>query len=91
MRSHLLLFLKLDIEEVFPLKWGSIYNLNGEEFKEMNFLSFVNDKKMLNHKWLNLRDFIKQIDWKDNKKLLEKVLERAIKREVYFDKKERGQ
>ncbi|MBU3906667.1 MAG: histidine phosphatase family protein [Nanoarchaeota archaeon] len=81
----------LDIEEVFPLKWGSVYNLDGEEFKEMNFLSFVNDRKIFDYKWLNLEEFIKQIDWKDNKKLLKKVLEKAIKREVYFNKKEREQ
>lgn len=77
--------------EIFPLNWGAIRRIHMGEFKEMNFLVFVNSEDSLkrNGQWLNLKEFIKQIVWKDNKELLIKVLEKAIKKELYFNKKER--
>lgn len=87
----------LDAEEIFPLNWGAVYNWAGEEFKEMNFIVFVKSKKVIlneensKYEWLGLERFIKNIDWNDNKELLKKVLDKAIKKEVYFDKKEREQ
>ena len=84
-------------QEILSLNWGSVYNWKDEEFKEMNFIVFVDSKKVIlnekhsRYKWLELSEFIKSIDWNDDKKLLKKVLENAIKKEIYFDKKERGQ
>lgn len=83
--------------EVFNLNWGSVYKWKSEEIKEMNHLSFVNNRDItLNNKqseyiWLTLKKFIKKIDWDDNKELLKKVLEKAVNKEIYFDKKERDQ
>lgn len=87
----------LDAEEIFSLNWGSVYNWKGEEFKEMNFITFVESEEVIlneehsKYEWLGLDGFIKNIDWDDDKKLLNKVLEKAIKKEVYFDKREREQ
>ncbi|MCK5625212.1 NUDIX domain-containing protein [Candidatus Pacearchaeota archaeon] len=87
----------LTAEEIFPLNWGSTYKWKGEEFKEMNFMAFVNsDKIILNkknskYKWFNIDKFIEKIEWNDNTTLLKKVLEKGINKEAYFDKKERGQ
>jgi len=36
--------------------------------------------------WLNLDEFIKKINWDDDKELLEKVLEKALKKEKHFGK-----
>jgi len=84
----------LVIEEVFSLNWGSVYMQKGEEIKEMNYLIFVNSDKVsltrenISYEWLNIEDFIKKIHWND-KKVLEKVLTKAINKEIYFNKKER--
>ena len=86
-----------DVVEIFNLNWGSVYKRGEDEFKEMNFIAFVNSDKLAlkeehsKYEWLNLDDFIKKIDWEDNKELLKLVLTKGINREVYFDKKERGQ
>ncbi len=83
-------------EEVFSLNWGAVYSLNDEEFKEMNFLAFVNpdknnlDKHSSKHKWYSINPFIEKIEWKDDKELLKKILIKGINKEVFFDKKERG-
>jgi len=82
---------------ILSLNWGSVYLWRGEEFKEMNFLSFVNEDKVIlneeysNYKWVDLEEFIKEINWEDNKRLLKKVIEKAIKEEIFFNKKEREQ
>ena len=84
-------------DEVLSLNWGSVYNLKGEEFKEMNYFAYVNSDKIklkegnLKAQWLNINNFIKQISWNDNKELLRQVLTKAINKEIYFDKKERGE
>jgi len=87
----------LNTKDIIALNWGSIYEWQGEEFKEMNFISFVDSEAVkLNeehseYKWLDINDFIKKISWNDDKELLKRVLEKGIKKEFYFDKKERGQ
>lgn len=85
----------LDVEEVFDLSWGSTYKWKGEEFKEMNFIAFVNsDEVILNEEyskydWLDIDKFIEKIEWNDDPTLLKKVLIKGIDKELYFDKKER--
>lgn len=85
------------VEKIFPLNWGSVYLWKGEEFKEMNFLSYVSNEKVVltgeysDYKWVDFNKFIEKINWNDSKKLLRKVLEKAIVGEIFFNKKERGQ
>ena len=82
----------LNIEEIIPLNWSSIYEWREEVCEEQNFVTFVKSGKVIlneehsNYEWLNLDEFIKKINWPDNKELLKKVLEKAIKKEKYFDK-----
>ena len=82
----------LDISEIFNLKWGSIYSWGGEDHKEQNFLVFVNkDKLKLNEentdfRWLELRDFVNKLNWGLNREELRKVLQKAVKRELFFRK-----
>lgn len=87
----------LNPNDVISLNWGSVYKLKGEEFKEMNYFAYVNSDKItlkrkdLKYKWLDINTFIKQISWNDNKELLRRVLIKATNKEIYFDKKERGE
>jgi len=81
----------LDVEEIFPLNWGSIYNWKDNVCEEHNFISFIKPGKVaLNeehseYKWLDLDDFIKLIKWDDDKEVLKKVLVKALKKEKYFE------
>ncbi len=83
---------RLNIEEINPLNWGSVYEWRGELCEEQNFIAFVKSGEVIlneehsKYKWLNLDDFIKKINWDDDKELLKKVLEKAIKKEKHFDK-----
>ncbi|MDP1729094.1 MAG: hypothetical protein Q8L27_02745 [archaeon] len=82
--------LGLITKEVLQLNWGSVYHQNDQEFKEMNFIAFVDsNKKKDGLNWFNLDEFVDKINWKDNKNLLKKVLIKGINKELYFDKKER--
>lgn len=82
----------LNTSEFFDLNWGSIYSWGGEDHSENNFLAFVKKGKVLlneehvDSKWLNLDDFIKKINWGLNKEELKKVLQKATKRELLFNK-----
>ena len=82
-------------QEILSLNWGSIFFLNAEEIREMYYFAFVDSDKILLkdsdliYEWLDLDTFITRIFWKDNKKLLRKVLIKAINKDIYFDKKER--
>lgn len=77
-------------KEILPLNYGSIYKCGEDICKELNFVSFVDSKKvMLNeehiqYKWLNLPDFIKIIRWDDDKELLRRALKEALNRKKYF-------
>ena len=88
---------RLIVKDIFSLNWGTTYKWKNEEFKEMNFIAFVTSKKIIlnekssKYKWLHIDKFIKEIRWGDNTALLKNVLEKGIKKELYFDKKERGQ
>jgi len=84
-------------DEIFSLNWGGVYKVDNEEFKQINYLAFVSLKnshiknKIGKIKLLSIKDLLNEISWNDNKDLLKRVLTKAINREVYFDKKERGQ
>jgi len=83
---------RLNLEEIIPLNWGSLYEWRGELCEEQNFIAFVKSGEVIlneehsDYQWLSLDEFIKKINWDDDKELLKKVLEKAIKKEKYFDK-----
>ena len=82
----------LDVSEIFDLKWGSIYSWGGKDHSENNFFVFVNNGEIIlneehvDSEWLSLDEFIERIKWEDDKELLKIVLEKAIKRELFFKK-----
>jgi len=84
----------LDVEEVFNLNWGSVYEWRNEICEETNFIAFVNEGKVkLNEehnkfRWMELDKFVDIIRWDDDKRILKEVLKRAIKKEKYFKEKE---
>lgn len=84
-------------DEIFSLNWGSVYHFKGEEFREMNYFACINSdkaeikKENLEYWWLDIKDFIKYICWNDSRELLRRVLIKAINKELYFEKKERGE
>jgi len=85
----------LNTYEIFDLKWGSIYSWGGEDHSEKNFLTFVKKEKVtlseehVDFKWLNLDDFIKKIKWDLDKEELRKVLQKAVKKELFFKKEKK--
>lgn len=85
----------LESNKIVDLNWGSEYEWNGEKCEEKNFIAFVNSGDIVlneehdKYEWLELDEFVNRINWDEDKILLKKVLEKALKKEVYFDKKER--
>lgn len=82
----------LDVAEIFDLKWGSVYSWGGEDHSENNFIAFVKkgevilNEEHVDSEWLNLDNFIEKINWDLNKEELKRVLQKAIKRELFFNK-----
>ena len=82
----------LNVSEILDLRWGSIYSWGGEDHSENNFLAFVRKEKIklneehVDFEWLSLDDFVQKIKWDLNKEELKKVLQKAIKRELFFKK-----
>ena len=82
----------LEVSEIFDLKWGSVYSWGGEDHLENNFLAFVNDGEVIlneehvDSEWLDLNEYIKKINWDLNKEELRKVLQKAMKKELFFKK-----
>ena len=82
----------LEAEEIISLNWGSVYEWGDELCKEQNFIAFVKPGKVIlneehsRYDWLEIDDFVESIKWDDNKRLLKKVLEKALNKEKYFDK-----
>jgi 8-oxo-dGTP pyrophosphatase MutT (NUDIX family) len=80
----------LEIKEIFSLNWGSIYSWDKKDNSEKNFLAFVKkgeivlNEEHVEFAWLNLEDFIKRIKWDLSKDELNKVLEKALKKELFF-------
>jgi 8-oxo-dGTP pyrophosphatase MutT (NUDIX family) len=82
----------LNIEEIISLNWGSIYEWGEELCKEQNFITFVKSEEVIlneehsKYEWLNLDEFIKKINWDNDKGSLKKVLEKALNKEKHFNK-----
>ena len=80
----------LNVTEIFDLKWSSIYSWGGEDHSENNFLAFVKkggvilSEEHVDSEWLNLNDFVEKINWELDKPELKKVLEKALKKELFF-------
>ncbi len=80
----------LDIEEIIPLNWGSIYNWWDDVCEEHNFMAFVKpgdivlNEEHSKHEWLDFDNFIEKIKWDDDKKLLKQVLKKAMNKERHF-------
>jgi 8-oxo-dGTP pyrophosphatase MutT (NUDIX family) len=80
----------LKVFEIFDLKWGSIYSWGGEDHSENNFLAFVKkgdiilNEEHVAFEGLNLKEFIEKIRWDLNKEELKNVLQKAIKKELFF-------
>ena len=83
----------LKTAKIIDLRWGSVYNWKNEVCEEHNFLAFVDEQKIIRNEehdafgWLSLDDFVKTIRWDDDKIILIKVLEKAIKYEHHFTKR----
>lgn len=84
----------IDINDVFDLNWGSIYNWFDKEHEERNLIVFVNDlhnikldmREVVDYKWTDLDEFVDLIRWDGDKELLKNILEKGIKKEKYFTK-----
>ena len=82
----------LDVNEIFPLNWRSIYSWNNNDYEEENFIVFVNkcavklNEEYTEFKWLNIDEFIDIMKWDSNKRILKKVLELGLKRKNFFKK-----
>jgi 8-oxo-dGTP pyrophosphatase MutT (NUDIX family) len=82
----------LDTNEILDLNWSCEYNWRGEVCFEKYFLVFISKKQeikldnieVIDYEWLCPDDFASRIDWYDDKLFLQKVLEMALKREIYF-------
>lgn len=78
-------------KRIISLNWSSVYNWCNEVCEEHNFISFVESGDVLlneehsKYEWLNLDDFVKKINWDDDKELLKQVLKKALNKEKYFD------
>jgi len=79
-------------KEIIPLNWGSVYTWWNDLCEEYNFISFVDSTTIIlneehsKYEWLDINDFIERIKWDDDKKILKVVLEKALKKELYFSK-----
>ncbi len=82
----------LNVSEILDLKWGSVYSWGGEDHSENNFLVFIKKGKIIlneenvDFEWLSLNDFIKKINWDLDKEELGDVLNKALKKELFFNK-----
>ena len=82
----------LEVSNIFDLKWGSVYSWGGKDHSENNFLAFIKKGKVIlneehvDSEWLRLNDFIEKINWSLDKIELKNVLEKALKKELFFKK-----
>ena len=83
---------KLDVNEIFPLNWRSIYSWNNNDYEEENFIVFVNkgavklNEEHTEFKWLNIKNFTDLIKWDSDKEELKKVLLYGLKKRRLFKK-----
>jgi len=82
----------LDVSGIFDLKWESIYNWGGEEYRERNYLALTKKGRVIlseehiDFEWLNLKKFVNRISWRLDKNDLESVLKNALQRQLSFKK-----
>ena len=82
----------LDVNEIFPLNWRSIYSWNNNDYEEENFIVFVNkgavklNEEHTEFKWLNIKNFTDLIKWDSDKEELKKVLLYGLKKRRLFKK-----
>lgn len=75
---------------IIYLNWILEYESLGIQCKEYVYISFVNkaniilNEESIDYKWCNFDEFIEQINWFGNKKILENVLKLAIKKQLFF-------
>lgn len=81
----------LDVEKSLYLNWIFKYDSLGESCVEYAYISKVKNTKIIlneesiDYKWLNIEEFIDQIDWFGNKENLKKVLYKAIEFSTYYN------
>ncbi len=82
----------LVVKETMRLNCGSIYNWQNQDHEEKNFIAFVEQNKIklneeyVDFEWLKLSEFIDRLNWGLDKEELRNVLQKAIKRELFFKK-----
>jgi len=80
----------LDVEDILYLNWIYKYIGNNEECIEYAYISFVKsgnvalNEENIDYKWCDLDEYIKKIKWYGDKKVLKKVLTKAINKKLYF-------
>ena len=82
----------LTVNESLYLNWIFKYKSLGNLCTEYVYISFVNkngiilNEENIEYKWCNIEDFIKEVHWFGDKKILRSVLKLALERKVYFTK-----
>ena len=66
------------------LNWILEYESLGLKCDEYVYISFVN-KENIDYKWCNFNEFIEKINWFSNKEKLKKVLNAAMKGQVFLE------
>lgn len=81
----------LDVKEVFYLNWIFKYVDKNLECTEYAYISFVTNDEVkldktenIDYKWCDLDEFVKNIRWFGNLKVLKKVLSAGIERKKFF-------
>ena len=73
------------------LNWILEYESLEVQCKEYVYISFVNkaniilNEESIDYKWCKFDEFIEQINWFGNKEILKKVLNLAIKKQIFFN------
>lgn len=85
----------LDVLEMMYLNIQySFVNRVGIECHEYAYISFVDDNNIIlneesiGYKWLDIDTFINEIHWYGNKDELKKILEKGIKKELYYQEEQ---
>ena len=74
----------LEVKEIIDMDWYFEYDSLGEKCIEYAYISKVKNgiiklnEESLEYKWLNINDFVNQIDWYYDKRDLEKKLKQYI-------------
>ena len=80
----------LDVQEIIYLNWILKYKSLGNICTEYVYVSFVEDtdvvlnEENIDYMWCDIDEFIKLIEWSENKEFLRNVVENAIKKEIYI-------